>query len=130
MPQRWKSRPATFTTPVPDVLAWLERLLNGSAARVLIDEEGDQTEILVYPKEQGMVRLVVFRYCETDEKRIDVLLRLRDLVVQFYAALQELAKDETLFKREWVFHVDPNSVAQPPFSSTTVEAFLAGVRND
>jgi hypothetical protein len=116
--------------PVPSLLAWLERLVSGNAARVLVDEEGDQTEILVYPKEQGLVRFVVFHYGDTDEKRIDVLLTLRNVVVQFYAALQELARDETLFKKEWVFHVDPESVAQPPFSSKTIEMFLAGGRDD
>lgn len=106
-----------------------ERLVNGSAARVLIDEEGDQTEILVYPKERGLVRFVVFHYGDMDEKRVDVLLSLRDVVTQLYAALQELVRDETLFKNEWVFHVDPRSVAQPPLSSKSVEAFLAGVRS-
>ena len=85
--------------PVRDLLAWLERLVNDSAARVLIDEEGDQTEILVYPQGQGIIRFVVIRYGETDEKRIDVLLSLRDVVAQFYAALQELVRDETVQKR-------------------------------
>jgi hypothetical protein len=112
--------------PVPRLLAWLEQIVKGRAARVLIDEEGEQTEIMAYPKDEGLVRLIVFRYDEIDdEKRIDVLLRLRDVVVQFYAAVQDLAKDEALFKKEWVFHLDPGSVAQPPLSSETVEAFLA-----
>jgi hypothetical protein len=86
--------------PAPDLLAWLERVVNKNAALVLFDEEGDQAEILVYPKEQGLVRLVVLRYGETDEKRIDVLLKRRDVVIQFCAAVQELAQDETLFKKE------------------------------
>lgn len=115
--------------PIPSLLTWLERLVSGNAARVLVDEEGDQTEILVCPKERGLVRFVVFHYGDTDEKRIDVLLRLRDVVVQFYAALQELAKDEDLFKKEWVFHLDANTMAKPPFSSKAVEAFLSGVRS-
>jgi hypothetical protein len=107
---------SNVTDPVPDLLAWLERLVEGGAARVLIDEEGEQTETLVYPKGQGLVRFVLFRYGENDEKRLDLLLTLRDVVVQFYAALQELARDEAVFKNGWLFHVDWNSVAQPPFS--------------
>jgi hypothetical protein len=118
---------SNVTDPVPDLMAWLEQLVNGYAARVLIDEEGEQTEILVYPKEQAMVRLVVFDYGEeADEKVIDGIVGLRDVVVQFYTALQQLAKDEALFEKVWVFHVDPSSVAHPPFSSKTVEAFLSG----
>jgi hypothetical protein len=61
---------------------------------------------------------------------IDGMVGLRDVVVQFYNALQQLAEDEVLFKKEWVFHLDPESMAQPPFSSKTVETFLADVGDD
>lgn len=113
--------------PVRDLLAWLDLLVAGRAARVLIEEEGEQTEFRVYPKEEGTVRLLVFDYGEeADEKVIDGMVSLRDVVAQFYAALQQLAHDKRLFKQGWVFHLD--SVAQPPFSSDAVEAFLTGGR--
>jgi len=111
--------------PVPNLLAWLECLVAGSAGRVLIDEEGEQTEIYVYPKEKGLVRFVASRHGAPDDQRIDVLLRLHDVVARFYAAIQQLAKDTIAFEQEWMFNFDPESVAQPPFISEVVEGFLS-----
>lgn len=106
--------------------ARLARVSGGRQRRQgLIDEEGEQTEIYVYPKEKGLVRFVASRHGAPDDQRIDVLLRLHDVVARFYAAIQQLAKDTIAFEQEWMFNFDPESVAQPPFISEVVEGFLS-----
>ena len=120
-----KLRGAGIDEAIPNLLAWLERLVGNSAARVLIDDEGDQTELLVYPKEHGVVRLIVLDYGDEDETCLDVLLSLRDLVGQFYAAIRRLAVDEA-FDREWLFNDEQDAAPSPRLLSETVEAFLAG----
>jgi hypothetical protein len=114
--------------PLPNLLAGLERLVSNGAARVLIDEEGMQKEFLVYPKEQGLVRLIVLHHFDAAETLLDVMLSLRDLVGQLYAAIRRLAVDEA-FDREWLFNDEQDTAPQPRLLSETVEAFLAGVRS-
>jgi hypothetical protein len=114
--------------PLPNLLAWLERLVSNGAARVLIDEEGMQKEFLVYPKEQELVRLIVLHHFDMVETRLDVMLNLRDLVGQLYAAIRRLAVDE-VFDREWLFNDEQDAAPRPRLSSETVEAFLSRVRS-
>ena len=100
-------------------------------ARILIDEEGEQTEIRVYPKEQVTVRLVVSDYGEeADEKVIDGMVgAARGRSPVLHGASIAGQGPGTVQTRDGSFTSIRGRMAQPPFSSEAVEAFLGGVRH-
>jgi hypothetical protein len=114
--------------PVRDLLQWLDDLVAGRAARLLIDEEGEQTEIRAYPKEQGLVRLVVFDYGdEADEQVIDGVVGLREVVGEFYAAFAELTRDAERYRQDWLYHLldEDEEAPPPPVASPAIVAFVS-----
>ncbi len=123
--QTFETHASNVFDPIPDLRAWLEAIVRGESARVLIDEEGEYTDLCAYPRPDGMCRVVVYK--TSDSKPImDIRLSGRQLVGSFYAAMHTLSTDEALFRDQWQFHLDAHHITQPPFSSDIVEAFLAG----
>jgi len=69
--------------PFPEIIRWLELIIQGKSSRVLIDEEGIYHELISYAKEQGQIRLII-TYSRRREVLLDVLINRRLVVEGFY----------------------------------------------
>lgn len=119
--------------PIPDIVPWLERILDGAFPRLFMDREGKYTELHVFPAEQG-VRLVCALFEKDWANTLDVTLDRLTLVEGFYRPLVTLWESAALAEewRRWDFDLavsqNPPPESLRPYSvrSARIDAALAG----
>ena len=106
--------------PLPRLLKWLERIVQGIPARILINEEGRFHEITGYIRENDNIRLVIDYYERKSKNQLDIVIPCKIVVSQIHKLLNNL-NEKSEFLELWSRFL-PEKILS--FKSQIVENYL------
>jgi hypothetical protein len=109
--------------PIGGVLDWLEEIVEGKSATVVVDQEGSYTDLICFPRGDGWVRLML-RQDLRREPEIDALVERRALVGEWYRAIRVLCADGG-FRTEWRRPDEYEDIMEGRVRSARVEEYLS-----